>query len=192
MLYTCDNNHNILAHDETVLQKFPSQTLIPCFFCIAQDLHDDMCTTLVRSGVNFYNMENLIVQRRWETYARKQDAFRIQQLLISQDEHDIQDDFWGSKLAKLPSNDILSKCFLAGFMKEEDLYLREMICTNITDTISFDHTFKVAANIGFLREDNVWVPQYNSLFLVMNKKGQVITWQLTKGTAFVKIEPLLF
>ena len=76
-------------------------------------------------------------------------------------------------------------------MKEEDLYLREMICTNITDTISFDHTFKVAANIGFLREDNVWVPQYNSLFLVMNKKGQVITWQLTKGTAFVKIEPLL-
>lgn len=28
-VYSCDNNHRILAHDETLLQCFPSQTLIP-------------------------------------------------------------------------------------------------------------------------------------------------------------------
>ena len=50
--------------------------------------------------------------------------------------------------------------------------------------------FKVASNIGFLREDNVWVTQYDSLFIVMNNKGQVVTWQLTKGTSFGQIEHL--
>ena len=90
-----------------------------------------------------------------------------------------------------PGNDILSKRFLAGFMKEEGLYLRETLCTDTTDIISFDHTFKAAANTDFLREDNVWAPQYDSLFIGMHKKGQVVTWQLTKGIAFMKIEPLL-
>ena len=33
--------------------------------------------------------------------------------------------------------------------------------------------FKVAPNIGFLRDDGVWVPQYHSLFI---KNGQVLTW----------------
>ena len=51
-------------------------------------------------------------------------------------------------------------------MKEEDLYLREMLCTDI---ISFDHTFKVATNTDFLRE-------YDSLLIAMHEKGQVVTW----------------
>lgn len=151
-----------------------------------------MCTTLIRNGVNFYKMESLILQQRWETYARQEDALRIHRRIISQDEQETDhDEFWDTELAKSPSNNILSKSFLAGFLKEEDLYLREITSIDITNTISFDHTFKVAANIGFLREDNVWVPQYDSLFMVMNSKGQVITWQLTKGTSFVQIEPLL-
>ena len=33
---------------------------------------------------------------------------------------------------------------------------------NVGDSISFDHTFKVAANIGFMREHSVWVPQYDA------------------------------
>ena len=84
-VYICENNHNILAHDETVLRNFPLQTLIPFVLLhrtgFTRELVD-MCTTLVRSGVNFYTMENLILQRRWETYARKQDMFRIHQQLL--------------------------------------------------------------------------------------------------------------
>ena len=59
---------------------------------------------------------------------------------------------------------------------------------NTGKSISFDHTFHVATNIGFLREDNVWVSQYNRLFLVMNEEGNNIAWQLTKGTSFSEIE----
>ena len=43
--------------------------------------------------------------------------------------------------------------------------------------ISIDHTFKVAANLGYLRPDGRWITQYNSLFIDI---GQVIAWQLTK------------
>ena len=66
-----------------------------------------------------------------------------------------------------------------------------MITINVGETISFDHTFEVATNIGYLREDNIWVPQYDSLFLVFNGVGKIVTWQLTKGTCFVQVEQVL-
>ena len=57
---------------------------------------------------------------------------------------------------------ISTKCFLAKFNSQEKLYLNEMVSVTIGNSISFDHTFKVAANIGYHREDNVWVSQYES------------------------------
>ena len=71
------------------------------------------------------------------------------------------------------------------------MYLREMSSIVVGNTISFDHTFKVATNIGYHREDKVWVSQYDSLFLVMNSNGQIVTWQLTKGTAIDQVDTAL-
>ena len=62
---------------------------------------------------------------------------------------------------------------------------------SVTDSISFDHTFKIAANIGYCRKDKVWVNQYDSLFIVMNNDGKILTWQLTNGTSFEQIRTLL-
>ena len=76
---------------------------------------------------------------------------------------------------------------LAKFLKDEHVYLKEMMSILPGESISFDYTFKVAANIGFLRDDGIWVP----LFLVLNSDGKVLTWQLTKGTAFSQIQILL-
>ena len=61
----------------------------------------------------------------------------------------------------------------------------------VGSSISFDHMFKVAANIGYYREDKVWIPQYDSLFIVMNAEGKVLTWQLTKGTSFEQVSNIL-
>ena len=58
-------------------------------------------------------------------------------------------------------------------------------------SITFDHTIKVAANMGYYREDKVWIPQYDSSFIVMNAKSKVLTWQLTKGTSFEQIRTIL-
>ena len=94
-----------------------------------------------------------------------------------------------SLLSNSPSNDIISK---GQFMNDEHLYLQHINSIPTGTSISFDHTFKVAANIGYCREDGTWVPQYDSLFIVMNNEGKVLTCQLTKGTTFSNIGVLTF
>ena len=65
------------------------------------------------------------------------------------------------------------------FLRNEQVYLRELVSIEPGSSISFDHTFKVAANIGFVRRDGKWVPQYDSPFIVMNENSKILTWQLT-------------
>ena len=187
--YVCENRHKIVAHDEAVLQMFPSQELIPFVLLhrtgFTRELVD-MCTAFCRRGINFYNMESLIVERRWESYVRQKELHH----LISLHPY-TTNDFWSSLVSKSPSNNVLAKCFLAGFLQHEQKYLREMMSMPTGDTISFDHTFKVVSNIGYLREDSKWINEYDSLFIVLNDKGQVLTWQLTKQTSFGHVTPLL-
>ena len=57
-------------------------------------------------------------------------------------------------------------------------------------SLSADHTFKVASNIGFWCNGK-WVHLYDSLFIVMNEIGVVMSWQLCKGTSFSAVEGLL-
>lgn len=66
-----------------------------------------------------------------------------------------------------------------------------MTCISVGESISFDHTFKVATTIGYLREDGKWISQYDGLFIVLNRNGQVLTWQLTRGTSFAHVKTLL-
>ena len=87
-------------------------------------------------------------------------------------------DFFDLALAKSPSNDIIAKAFLATFLENKQLYMKELSAIPIKQSISFDHIFKVATNIGYLREDQKWITEYDGLFLVLNDRGQVVTWQL--------------
>lgn len=98
-------------------------------------------------------------------------------------------DFWASSLSQTPSDYILKQCFLAMFFRNGQIYLRELISIEPGSSISFDHNFKVAANISYVREDDKWVPQYDSLFLVMNEDGKIVTWHLTMGTKRVQVSP---
>lgn len=191
-VYTCENKHRLLAHDDSVLKTIPARSIIPfvllCRTGLTLELVD-MCTSLCTHGMNFHKIETFIIEKRWETYAKKQDMLRLHNTLTEQSVR--LEDFLTSPLAKSPSNNIISKCFLATFLKNEQLYLNEILKIQAGNTISFDHTFKVAANIGFIREDGKWIHQYDSLFIVMNGAGHILAWQLTKGTTFSQIESLL-
>lgn len=193
-VYICENRHTILAHDEVILSCYPTKAAIPFVLLHRTGFTPDlveMCTSLVRSGMNFYNIESLIVERRWETYSRQRSHFYLHRQNTQQTTNCDGGDFWSSSLSNCPSNNILAKCFLARFLDDEKLYLSEMEGITVGSSISFDHTFKVAANIGYYREDKVWVPQYDSLFIVMNAEGKVLTWQLTKGTSFEQVRNIL-
>jgi len=184
-VYSCDNDHKMLAHDERMLKQLPTRLLAPFFLfyrtgitrCLA-----DMITTMTLKGLNFYNIESLILEQRWDHFAKQQDIYKINLEMMN---------FFDMELAKSPSNDILCKAFLVLFLENEKLYRKELSVVPIGETISFDHTFKVATNIGYLREDQKWITEYDGLFLVLNGNGQVVNWQLTKSTSVSESESLL-
>lgn len=44
---------------------------------------------------------------------------------------------------------------------------------------------------GYFRSDGQRVSQYDSLFIVLNEIGEVVSWMFTKSTAFDEVRPLL-
>ena len=120
-----------------------------------------------------------------------QKTSSVEQLQALKGEYTIQDDFMSSCLSQTPIDSVLRKVFLSHFLLNENVYLQEMAKVPVTPFVSFDHTFRVAANIGYLRKDGKWVPQYDSMFIVMNEVGEIVTWQLTKGTSFGEVNQLL-
>ena len=56
--------------------------------------------------------------------------------------------------------------------------------------LSPDHTFKVNANIGVWKK-GVWVKQFDLLFTVLNEKGHILGWRLTRGTEFNEVKDML-
>ena len=68
-------------------------------------------------------------------------------------------DFSKSFLSEFPSNNIITKLFVASFLMDEYMYLQNIDRISIASTVSFDHTFKIASNIGYNRNDKFWVTQ---------------------------------
>ena len=190
-VYACDSGHKVLAHDESVLKHFPTYRMVP-FILLSKTGFTaefvDTCTSLCVHGMNCYKIQTFIQERRLDTLARLQELHQVQHNILGDTEVCETEN---KRLLYSPSNDLIAKIFLAKFLKDERLYLAEITSVPVGESISFDHTFKVAANIGFHRDDGVWVPQYDSLFIVLGQNGKVLTWQLTKGTHFSQIGPLL-
>ena len=51
------------------------------------------------------------------------------------------------------------------------------------ESLSFDHAFKVASNVGSLRADKKWACEYDSAFIMFNGNEKIVLWQYTKGTS---------
>ena len=136
---------------------------------------------VVQKGINSYNTESLILEKRWDALSKKD---------MLSDTSD-KGEFWKSPMSKVPSDNMLAKCFRTDVFSNERLYLHEMANVTVGESISFDHTSKIASNIGYTREDKKWITEYYSAFFVLNDEGWVLTWQLTKGTVFVEVEWLL-
>ena len=80
-------------------------------------------------------------------------------------------------------------CYIHRYFEKEHLYQQRM-CQMSALLLSADHTFKVSSNIGFWC-DGKWIQLSDSLFIVMNKIGVVLSWKLCKGTGFYNVQDLL-
>ena len=63
---------------------------------------------------------------------------------------------------------IFCQTFLAVLLENEQFYLQGMSTIAIGESLCFDHTFKVATNIGYLQEDRKRITEFNGLLLVLN------------------------
>lgn len=79
------------------------------------------------------------------------------------------DDFQSCYLSNTPNNSILTKCFLSKFSTQGYLYLNDMTHITVGSTISFDHTCKVAANIGKIKCGLVSITVSSLSWMVMVK-----------------------
>ena len=189
-VYTCENGHKLLATDSRLLNKLPSKTQIPFvllhktgFTRTFVNMVDSFCQT----GMNFYSLEAAISHARWQRFEQNKEI----SLEMHKEESHVIASFQDSAAKYLPSDDLLRECFVANFLTNEHCYKTYIQSLNTGTALSFDHTYKVAANIGFLRSDNKWVTQYDSVFLGMNEIGQIVSWKFTKGNSFSEVKPML-
>lgn len=65
----------------------------------------------------------------------------------------------------IPGNDLIARCFMIRFQQDEHKYSAYMTNLKVSNSIRIDHTFKVASNIGYLRQDGKWITLYNSVLI---------------------------
>ena len=72
-MYICHRDHEFMSHDALVLALFPPKIDIPFVLVHRTGFTAkliEMCNSLVRSGMNFYNMKSIILERRGRMFAR--------------------------------------------------------------------------------------------------------------------------
>lgn len=199
VVYVCDNGHEVQSTDPGILQKLTVEEHVPFILLHRTGFTRDFIHSILQlfvQGMHLQCIETFIAERRlhlctskWVRLCDELQTFCSSSSPIPVPEITCQ----AFKLQRLPtpSNDILAKCFLVYFQQFKHAYEEKMASLTATKLISFDHTFKVASNIGYVRFDGRWVTQYGSVFFVMNEAGQVLTWQLTCSTSLDEAQPVL-
>lgn len=197
-VFICDDKHRTLAHDPRVLEMIPRE-MIP--FALMHRtgfsrVFIDMVASFCHNGMNFHALEGSIGRMRWDNFIRRKSIYdsTVEEFKKSAQEQVECPEFASFEtlqMTLLPSDNTISNCFLAQFLEDEMDYLQSIQSVDTGDSLSIDHTFKIATNIGYLRRDGKWVSQYDSVFFVMNLKGKIVSWQFTKGTSFEQVESLL-
>ena len=141
--------------------------------------------------MNFHSLEAVIGHRCWEYFLSRKQLYLCSLQHCTSNKDTNHDCFPSFQKKDLPSDDVICKCFLSKFIEDESAYIREIQSVHPGHSLSFDHTFKIATNIGYVRADRKWVCQYNSAFLILNHDGKVVSWQFTKGTNFDEVKRLL-
>ena len=145
-------------------------------------------------GVNFIRICEGIAainfndyQQRIEGFIYSSSAQALPKML------DLNEQFYANELYSFPSNYKLTDICLPEFQRKQSIYENKLTkCAQGTTVISRDHTVKISKFLGASRGcDKTFVKQFQNLFIVLNDRREVISWRLTRTTAFEEIKDLL-
>ena len=190
-VYLCEKVHQVISHHPSILKVKKLLFRIPFVLFhkagVTRELYNYISIS-IQSGICIQNVENMLInlhQSQMQTFYQISTRQLPSIESISNSEKmsifEIGKDFIGRKL--------ISSIFVRSFIDSEHMYTNHM-SQRKGKWISFDHTFRVAANIGYWR-CGLWVKMYDSLFIVMNEESDILGWQLTKRTSMIKVQTLL-
>jgi len=180
--YFCQRNHSVASYHAGILDQIPFNKL-PFILSFKSGMTRSLFDRLARyvdAGMSFNNIETLLGGFFLD------QCYRKGQLNGEELEKSEILKAFGSFA---PTHHLIRQCFVIYFHAYKHLYQRKMneIAFNF---ISFDHTFKIASNIGY-HKDNKWIKAYDSMFIVLNETGFIKSYKFTKGTALEKVETVL-
>ena len=182
-VHLCSFGHELCSTDPKFLDQF-SQAHIPFVPLHRTGFVKQSTIALTLQGMAFASVEQFIRDRRQE----------FSMLIVNQLEAAFANinHLFHSQVADMisrpmPSNGVLTKCFVVECFMNKEAYSTHMSLIPIKKYISIDHTFRVASNIGYVRSDGKWFTLYKSLFIAMNENGQVVTWFFTRTTSIDEV-----
>lgn len=206
-VYRCSNNHEYLSYCQSVLNSvFPTGFQFP--FHIQHKVGFvlsflQLVITLAEKGLGHSEIVDVIGKSRAHQKSIIESSFWRELLWYKQNNvaHlpeyaelcSIVKNWKDNKVhAIIPSRFLITSLFATHFFRsKEDFYINKMTTLCCQNSISLEHTFKVAANLGYQRSDGKWVTQYKALFLILNEDGQVLSWQFTKTKSFDEVKILI-
>ena len=189
-VYVCDQRHQIIAHDPGVLSQVQGVFFIPFLLFykvgITRELHGFIISH-ANAGMTISEIQTLWLQTMYDAYGLRRAAHLSactanSKLCTSFPEFE--------QNYQNPGEKVIASCIAGNYLKKEHLYTMRMCQMTAEKWLSCDHTFRVSANIGFWLNKR-WVKLYDTLFIVLNDEGIVLSWKLCKGTKFSSIENVL-
>jgi hypothetical protein len=200
-VYKCARGHQVSACHADILETLIKKTNegdVPFFLTHRSGFTVDLAVlaeNLIDSGLSFEQVETLIRMQYKTTYDKF--ARNFWQVLEQSKQNGMmyeEDKVFFPEFSvgnfPCPGSDILIDIFLKRFFQNEQIYVNAMNGLS-AHMISCDHTFKSACNIGYKRaEDGAWINQYNSIFCILNERGEIINWQFTKSEGFDEVKDM--
>ena len=154
--YRCTNGHTFLTADPRVLELISTEN-IPFLVLHRSGFMKSFCRKVIglKEAMSISAVERYIKEQRRLSAAVVASQVK-NKLSLSEDEV-IHSNTLLMLESPYPSNDLLYKCFITDIILNKERYTSAMSKISAERIISFDHTFKVASNIGYLRSDAKWV-----------------------------------
>ena len=191
-VYSCCNSHQIPTHNPHVLSSLPSLLYVPFYLTNRAGFTTDMLTqicSLVDSGMSFHSVEGVISSQYRQHYWRLRCRFTEACTRLGVSSLSFPEFSQGT--FPYPHEILLREVFMAYSSLFHHTFHTDM-AVRTPSWISCDHTFKSAANIGFVRKsDGKWIKLFKCIFCVMGIDGSVIHWRFTRGESFEEVRDLL-